>query len=118
VKILLDHCVPGRITTLLSGHEVFTARKMALNEVKNGALLRAAAARGFDVLITIDKKMRFEHNLRSLAVAVILIDIDRNGFAGIEPFAQDLRTLLGNPLDRVIYFIRRDHQIIRLGLSE
>jgi hypothetical protein len=118
VKILLDNCVPRKIRTLLSGHEVFTARKMALDEVKNGALLRAAAQNGFDVLISVDKKIRFEHNLRTLAVPVILLDIERNGFAGIEPFTQDLQTLLNARLDRILYFIRRDHQVIRLGLSE
>jgi hypothetical protein len=40
--------------------------------VKNGELLRAAAAE-VDVLITVDQKMRFQQNLRKFDLAVIIL---------------------------------------------
>ena len=46
---------------------------VGLKGVKNGELLRAAAAEGFEVLITVDRKMPFLQNLANLQLAVLIL---------------------------------------------
>src|SRR5687768_1389216 len=72
MKLLLDECVPQRLRNDLSNHDVYTAKSAEVLGVKNGALLRAAAAQ-FDVLITVDRKMPFQQNLQQLDLAVIVL---------------------------------------------
>jgi predicted nuclease of predicted toxin-antitoxin system len=72
MKLLLDECVPQRLRDEFSDQDVYTAQAAGLLGVKNGALLRAAAAQ-FDVLITVDQKMRFQQNLRKFDVALIIL---------------------------------------------
>lgn len=72
MKLLLDECVPQRLRDDFPNHNVHTAKTAELLGVKNGALLRAAAAQ-FDVLITVDQKMPFQQNLQKLDLAVIVL---------------------------------------------
>lgn len=44
MKLLLDECVPQRLRDDFPDHDVYTAETAELLGVKNGALLRAAAA--------------------------------------------------------------------------
>jgi len=72
MKLLLDECVPQRLIDDFPGHDVYTAEAAELLGVKNGALLRAAAAQ-FDVLITVDQKMSFQQNLKKFDLALIIL---------------------------------------------
>ena len=42
---------------MLGPHEVFTLTYMKWNGLVNGALLRAAAAHGFEALVTLDSNL-------------------------------------------------------------
>lgn len=72
MKLLLDECVPQRLRDDFPDHDVYTAEAAGLLGVKNGSLLRAAAAE-FDVLITVDQKMRFQQNLQNFDLALIIL---------------------------------------------
>ncbi len=53
MKLLLDECVDQRLRLLFSGHECPGARYANLAGLKNGSLLDAAEAAGFDVLMSV-----------------------------------------------------------------
>ena len=53
MKLLVDECVDERLRLLFSGHDCQTSRFANLAGLKNGHLLEAAEAAGFDVLITV-----------------------------------------------------------------
>jgi hypothetical protein len=73
VKLLLDHCVPARFAAELSGHEVHAAVALGFELLRNGALLRAGAEAGFDALITVDQNLRYQQNLATLPLAVVVV---------------------------------------------
>jgi hypothetical protein len=52
-RIFVDECVDWRIARSLGQYEVKTARQMGWSELKNGVLLREAAAQ-FDVFLSTD----------------------------------------------------------------
>jgi hypothetical protein len=64
-----------------------------LGDLKNGELL-AVAATTFEVLLTVDKKMKREQNLTKLPVAVIVLDGFKNTPAALAPFAPHVEIAL------------------------
>ena len=60
MRILLDECVNQRMRNYLPGHECQSARYAGFGGLKNGELLDAAEAAGFDVLVTVDRGFRYE----------------------------------------------------------
>jgi hypothetical protein len=56
VRVLLDEQLPGHLARHLQGHEISTVQKRGAG-MKNGELLRAATAAGFEVLVTARSKI-------------------------------------------------------------
>ena len=73
MRLLLDECTPTRLTNYFPGHHIQTVTEVGLNGLKNGQLLRAAVEMGFDVLISVDQRLRFQQNLSQFNLAVIIL---------------------------------------------
>ena len=58
MKVLLDECLPLDFRHSFSSHETHTAQWAGFKSKKNGELLRAAEAAGYDVLLTVDQGYR------------------------------------------------------------
>ncbi len=61
---------------------------MHWEQLKNGELLRAAASNGFQAVLSIDKKIEHEQNLRRLPVAASILHSVSNSLASLKPFAR------------------------------
>ncbi len=68
MKLLLDECVTYDLKRDLATHQVATVVEAGFGGLKNGALL-GAAAKIYDVLITVDQNIQFQQNIRSLDIA-------------------------------------------------
>jgi hypothetical protein len=73
MRILLDECVPRRLRSHLVGHEVRTVAEMAWRGKRNGDLLRAMVGQGFDVLLTVDRNLPYQQNLRAGGIALVVL---------------------------------------------
>jgi hypothetical protein len=71
VKILLDECVPAQVRNALTGHDVTTVQLQGWTGIKNGVLLTAAEAAGFDLFILADKNLRHQQNLTGRRLAIL-----------------------------------------------
>jgi hypothetical protein len=71
MKVLLDVCTPVQVRRALPDHEVHTATKLGWGALENGALLQAAEAAGFDLLVICDKNLRHQQNLAGRRLAVL-----------------------------------------------
>ena len=72
MRLLLDECVPQRLKHDFPDHNVWTVEEVGLCGMKNGELL-AAAAKAFDVLISVDRQMQFQQNLSNFDIALIIL---------------------------------------------
>ena len=72
MKLLLDECVVYDLKRDLVGHEVSTVVEAGFGGLENGDLLRAASD-AYDVLITVDRNLPHQQNVRSMPMAVLLI---------------------------------------------
>ena len=73
MRVLLDQATPVPIRSHLKGHDVSTAAQQGWDTLKNGELLTAAEADGFDVLLTTDKNMRYQQNLAGRKIGVVVL---------------------------------------------
>ena len=79
MKILLDECVDRRLVRDLADHSVITVPRRGWAGIKNGDLLSRAESE-FDVLTTIDSKMRFQQNVSKYRIALIVLEARSNRF--------------------------------------
>jgi hypothetical protein len=71
---LFDKNVPVNVRGFLSKHEVRTISEMNWSpRLKNGELLKAAEAAGFDVLLTCDQNIRYQQNLTGRNLALVIL---------------------------------------------
>jgi hypothetical protein len=72
LKILLDEGVPKVIQKRLAKLSVSSVGEMGWRGIKNGALLDLMAGQ-FQILITADKNLPFQQNLRKRQISAIVI---------------------------------------------
>ncbi len=85
MKVLLDEHVPHALRPLLIGHDAFTVGYLGWSGTRNGALLRRAAAGGFDVLLTLDASIEYQQNLATLPLAVLVVAAPPGDMAALRP---------------------------------
>lgn len=73
MRILFDHGTPSGIAASLSGHQVTEARERGWDKLSNGALLTMAESAGFDLLLTTDKSIRYQQNLKGRKIAIVVL---------------------------------------------
>nr|VFJ75556.1 MAG: hypothetical protein BECKFM1743C_GA0114222_108552 [Candidatus Kentron sp. FM]VFJ77681.1 MAG: hypothetical protein BECKFM1743A_GA0114220_110201 [Candidatus Kentron sp. FM]VFK24666.1 MAG: hypothetical protein BECKFM1743B_GA0114221_110091 [Candidatus Kentron sp. FM] len=88
-RVLLDECVPRKLTRHITGHEVQTVRGAGWASFKNGDLLRRAQT-DFDVLVTIDRNFIYQQNLSNFQIAVIVLTRGQNKIEDLLPLITKL----------------------------
>ena len=73
MRVLFDQATPVPIRPFLMGHTVSTATHEGWDRLRNGELLNAAEAAGFEVLVTTDKNMRYQQNLSGRRIALVVL---------------------------------------------
>ena len=73
MRILFDHGTPSGIAGSLVGHDVTEAIERGWDRISNGELLKQVDAGGFDVLLTTDKRIRYQQNLIGRKIAIVVL---------------------------------------------
>src|SRR5947208_392784 len=73
MKILFDQGPPAPLRQTLAGPSVATAFEKAWSVLENGDLIRTAEADGFNALITTDKNLKHQQDLRGLNLAILVL---------------------------------------------
>lgn len=60
---------------------------MGWSGFENGDLLAAGAEAGFEALVTLDRGIEFEQNLRTHPMSVVLVTAPSNRFEALQPLA-------------------------------
>ena len=83
MKILLDECLDQKLRLLFIGHDCQTAAYAKLAGLKNGVLLNAAEAAGFELMITTDQEIPYQQNLGSRKIAILILCAPTNRLADL-----------------------------------
>lgn len=73
MKVLFDNGTPRPIARSLTGHEVTYARRISWHDLGNGELIQQAEEAGYDMLLTTDKNIRYQQNLSSRTIAIVVL---------------------------------------------
>ena len=57
----------------LPGHTVVTAFSRGWDRLKNGALLKAAEENAFELLLTTDRRIQYQQNLKDRKIAIVVL---------------------------------------------
>lgn len=105
MKILLDECIDWRLKFDFVGHEIFSAQDMGWLGKKNGDLMKAASDEGFQVLLTIDKNLKFQQNLKNYKLAIVILVQHRSTLTYLKPLVQKVIAILDQVKTGEVYEI-------------
>jgi hypothetical protein len=71
--ILFDHGTPRGLIRALPNHVVVTAQSRGWDVLNNGALLMAAGEAAIDLLVTTDRRIRYQQNLAGRTIAIVVL---------------------------------------------
>lgn len=73
MRVLFDNGTPRGVAAALPDHTVEEARSRTWDTLKNGELLDAGEAAGFHVFVTTDRNIRYQQNLASRKIAIVVL---------------------------------------------
>lgn len=73
MRILFDHGAPEPLIAFLKDHTVSTAKQMGWDTLSNGELLNASENAEFAVLLTTDKNMAAQQNMKDRTIAIVVL---------------------------------------------
>jgi hypothetical protein len=73
MRILFDQGTPAPLIPFLEGHTVTQAKDLGWDRLVNGELLKAAEDAGFGVLLTTDKNITAQQNLKGRTIAIVVL---------------------------------------------
>ncbi len=71
--ILFDHGTPKGLIRALPGHTIITAQSRGWDRLSNGALLNVAEEAALDLLLTTDRRIRYQQNLAGRKIALVVL---------------------------------------------
>ena len=94
MRILLDENLDWRLVRYFDADfQVTTVSQQGWKGMRNGELLRQAA-KTFDALITMDKGIEHQQNLRKYTIGIILISAKSNRLQDIQPAMRRVNEVL------------------------
>ncbi|WP_449418959.1 DUF5615 family PIN-like protein [Phormidium nigroviride] len=94
MRILLDECVPRPLKRELTDYQVRTVVEMGWSGKKNGELLQLMTQENFTILLTADQNLRYQQNLQSAGVAIIVLVAPSNRLPDLIPLIPKARNVL------------------------
>jgi hypothetical protein len=72
--VLFDQGTPLPLRHHLPDHQVSTAHELGWGGLSNGELLQQAESRDFEVLVTTDQNLKYQQNLPSRHIAIVVLN--------------------------------------------
>lgn len=93
MKILIDECLPRKLKRELASHDVQTVPEAGWAGKKNGELLELMSGI-YEVFITVDSNMQYQHVLEQAHVGFILLSAPNNKLETLVPLMSQVETAL------------------------
>ncbi len=104
MKVLLDEDLDYRLAqSFPTNFDVYSTQWMGWSGMSNGDLLRAAAADGFDVLVTADRNMRYQQSQPSMPVLVL--EVGSTALRDLQECVPQIARVLAGPLEPRYYIV-------------
>ena len=95
MRVLLDENLPRALAAELTGHEVSTVQAAGWSGKTNGALLQRAQG-SFDVLLSMDRGLPHQQDLRALRLRIVIIRAPSNRMVHLKPLVGSILSTLAS----------------------
>ncbi len=92
-RVILDECLPRKLSALLEGKLVTTVPKHGWASKSNGELLTLAAPE-FDVFVTHDENLVQQLNLQNFDIGIVVIHAESNRLDDIRPLVDEINAAI------------------------
>src|SRR5437879_5139822 len=106
MKVLLDENISRTLRIDFDKHLVKTIDEMGWTGKKNGELLRLITRNEFDVLLTTDKNLKHQQNIRNFPITIFILVADNNRDDTIQPLINIARKKLSSKLNKGVIEIK------------
>ena len=96
LRVLLDESVPHDLLLHLTGFDAVTVQSLGWAGMKNGVLLRTAGEAGFQVLVTVDRRLEYQQNIPKSGLALIVLQSRSTRMPDLLPLIPALRAALAD----------------------
>jgi predicted nuclease of predicted toxin-antitoxin system len=94
MRVLLDEQLDRRLKPLFDADfYVRTVEEQGWKGTKNGELLRLAQT-AFDVFVTMDKSIEYQHNLSLIRLGIVFISARTNRYQDVAPLIPEVNQVL------------------------
>ncbi len=107
MRILIDECLPKKLKHELSDHFVRTVPEAGWASKQNGELLRLAE-KEFDVLLTNDRNIEHQQNLKQFDLAFIVLVAPTNDINDLKPLIPIVKDVLNDIQPGEIESVQKD----------
>jgi len=90
MRLLLDECVPRPLKRDLSAHDVQHVADMGWSSKRNGELLKLMVAEQFEALLTVDRNLEFQQNVRASGIGVVVVLARTNRLKELRPLVPQM----------------------------
>lgn len=94
MTIIIDECLPKRVTKFFAEHQVWTVPQIGLAGYKDTELLNQLDEKEIDVFITIDGNIEYQQQFMGRKFKTVVIRAVSNRFSDLEQFIDRLREAL------------------------
>ena len=94
LRVLVDESLPRQLVPALAGHDARMVQQEGWSSVKNGELLRRAAAAGFEAFITPDRNLEYQQHIPRVGVGVVVVRARTNRIEDLLPLVPRLLEVL------------------------
>ncbi len=90
MKIIIDECLPKRVTQFFQKHEVWTVPQIGLGGSTDTLLLDELDTRDIDVFITIDGNIEYQQQFKNRVFGTVVIRSVSNRFSDLLHLKEEL----------------------------
>lgn len=117
-RVLFDELVPHDVAAAVTGTVGATVQALGRSGTKDGTLLRAARVAGFEVLVTVDRRMRFQQNIPASGLALVVLRAWSTRVRDLLPLVAALQAVLPHARTGTVTELRAPQVALRLSSTE
>lgn len=96
MKIIVDECLPKRVTSFFEEHEAYTVPQIGLSGTKDTELLEELHSKGIDIFITIDGNIEYQQQFQNRCFGTIIIRSVSNRFLDLIHYKEQILNAITN----------------------
>ena len=108
MKIIIDECLPKRLTRIFSEHDVWTVPQIGLAGIEDGILLDELNMRDIDLFVTMDGNIEFQQQFINRKFSTLIIQSVSNRLNDLLHLENNILTIISKIEPGIVLYVTND----------